>query len=606
MKRWRWRNRKIILALSSLWLVGCMVWAFLVGDLLATSVSEGVREGPLEGVFWTAAQYRNVYARFERQMILYATHEDDNFDHLQIQLDSLLASFGFLQRPSELSEYWLRIPRARDEINTLGEFMMQLKHQVPLLSASPENTHHVLNEVNASWPKVNELANYFRAIEIEQRDFTFHQLKEKQHAILILGIVLGVLLCALLLLLFYTMRTHDDLFDRQEAALDAERKASDRALEMIDAKNAFLGMVSHELRTPLQALSGSIEILLARSQSDANLKTIRRLHNAALSLEALVKDLTDYIKLRSTKRRAELETVGMASLLAEALDPFREKIATRQITFTQRIEPCGLTIRSDRKLLRQVLSNLVENALKYTLSGSVHVSITLTNAAPNQQLKIAVRDTGSGIAQQHMSKIFEPFYRANNVVGLHVDGIGIGLAVVREIVTTLRGRVDVRSALGEGSEFVVTLPTELSSLETAGRPSHEAPALPQAALHRHCRALVIDDNDNARETLGAMLLTLGIDADLCGTGQDGVARFGTGRYDIVVLDLELPDLSGVEVARLIRTIAPTAEADFRPAILGVSAYESTALRASKHLFDEFLPKPVHLRELGSLIERLLS
>ena len=234
-----------------------------------------------------------------------------------------------------------------------------------MLRDSPKSAQQVIDEVNAYWPKVNGLANYFRAIEMAQRDFTFHQLKEKQRAILILGIVLGVILCALFLLLFYTMRTRDDLLERQDAALDAERKASDRAFEMIEAKNAFLGMVSHELRTPLQAICGSVEILLARPQSEANLKTIRRLQNSALSLEALVKDLTDYIKLRSTKRLAERETVGMASLLAEVLDPLREKIAAKRIAIAQQVEPHDLTIRSDRKLLRQVLSNLIENSVKH-------------------------------------------------------------------------------------------------------------------------------------------------------------------------------------------------------------------------------------------------
>ncbi|KVK99482.1 hybrid sensor histidine kinase/response regulator AtsR [Burkholderia territorii] len=603
MMRGRWKNRKIILILGSLWILGFAAWAFLLWDLLATSVNEGVLEGPREGVFWTAAQYRNAYTRFERQLILYSTHVDDDFDHVQMQLDSLSVSFGFLQRPSEVSEYWLRIPRARAEIAVLGAFMARLKHDVPLLRDAPQNAPHVLDDVGAYWPKVNGLANYFRAIEMAQRDFTFHQLKEKQRAILALGIILGVILCALFLLLFYTMRTRDDLLERQNAALDAERKASDRAFEMIEAKNAFLGMVSHELRTPLQAICGSIEILLARPQSDANLKTIRRLQNSASSLEALVKDLTDYIKLRSTKRLAETETVGMASLLAEVLDPLREKIAAKRIAVAQRVEPRDLAIRSDRKLLRQVLSNLIENSVKYTVDGSIDVSVMLVDAPAGRQLKLAVRDTGAGIAKQHLPKIFEPFYRANDAVGLHVDGIGMGLAVVREIVTTLRGHVDVRSVVGEGSEFVVTLPAEVPD---AAEMTGDAPAWPAAAEHRNRRALVVDDNDNARETLGAMLSALGLDADLCGTGQEGVARFRDTHYDLVVLDLELPDLSGFEVARRIRTVAQPDDDGRFPSILGVSAYESAALRENQRVFDEFLPKPVHLRELGALVEKLLA
>ncbi|MBR8301922.1 hybrid sensor histidine kinase/response regulator AtsR [Burkholderia dolosa] len=603
MTRGRRNSRRILVVLGSLWILGFAAWAFLLWDLLATSVNEGVLEGPREGVFWTAAQYRNVYTRFERQLILYATHEDDDFDRVQTQLDSLSVSFGFLQRPSEVSRYWLRIPRARDEIATLADFMARLKRDVPRLRDARQDARRVIADVNAYWPKVNGLANYFRSIEMAQRDFTFHQLKERQRTILLLGSILGVILCALFLLLFYTVRTRDGLLERQNAALDAERKASDRAFEMIEAKNAFLGMVSHELRTPLQAICGSIEILLARPQSDANLKTIRRLQNSASSLEALVKDLTDYIKLRSTKRLAERETVAIASLLAEVLDPLRDKIAAKRIAVAQRVDPRDLAIRSDRKLLRQVLSNLIENSVKYTQGGAIDVSVALVDAPAGQQLKIAVRDTGAGIAKQHLPKIFEPFYRANDSAGLHVDGIGMGLAVVREIVTTLRGHVDVRSVVGEGSEFVVMLPIEVPA---AADTRADAPTMPAAAVHRGRRALVVDDNDNARETLGAMLSALGIDAELAGTGHEGVARFGDAHYDIVLLDLELPDLSGFDVARRMRAVARPDDAGRRPAIVGVSAYESAALREDERVFDDFLPKPVHLRELGALVDELLG
>jgi CheY-like chemotaxis protein len=125
-------------------------------------------------------------------------------------------------------------------------------------------------------------------------------------------------------------------------------------------------------------------------------------------------------------------------------------------------------------------------------------------------------------------------------------------------------------------------------------------------VHRGRRALVVDDNDNARETLGAMLSALGIDAELAGTGHEGIARFGDAHYDIVLLDLELPDLSGFDVARRMRAVARPDDAGRRPAIVGVSAYEPAALREDERVFDDFLPKPVHLRELGALVDKLLG
>ena len=151
-------------------------------------------------MFWTAAQYRNVYTRFDRQLILYTTLDDD-FNHVQMQLDSLSVSFGFLQRPSEVSEYWLRIPRARNEIDALGEFMARLKREVPLLRDSPKarsrsSTRSMRTGRRSTASRTTSARSKWRSAT------TFHQLKEKQRAILILGIVLGVILCALFLLLF--------------------------------------------------------------------------------------------------------------------------------------------------------------------------------------------------------------------------------------------------------------------------------------------------------------------------------------------------------------------------------------------------------------------
>ncbi|AOJ69876.1 MULTISPECIES: hybrid sensor histidine kinase/response regulator AtsR [Burkholderia] len=600
MSKVRWRNEKIIVALGSLWILGFAAWAFLLYDLLGTSVKEGILEGPREGVFWTAAQYRNSFSRFDRQLILYAARQDRDFDGVLLQLDSLEASFGFLQRPSEVSAYWLSIPKARDDIDELARFMTSLRRDVPALRDRPDDAKRVLRDLAGHWPKVNALANYFRSIEMEQRDFTFHQLKEKRRAIVMLGGVLGVILGALFLLLFYTIRTRGSLLERQQAALDAQRQASDRAFEMIAAKNAFLGMVSHELRTPLQAICGSIEVLLARPQSEANTKTIKRLQNSAASLEAQVKELTDYIKLRSTNRSVQAETVQVAPLLTEVLDPLRARARDKHLTAALRVEPPDLVVKSDRKLIQQIVSNLIENAIKYTNSGTISISADLTGTAAKRAMRIAVRDTGVGIAKNMLQKIFEPFFRVNAPGVRHVDGIGMGLAVVRELVVALHGHVEVRSVVGEGSEFVVTLPVELpGSADVSGDAAQPSLQTPHRGLH----ALVVDDNENARETLGAMLTALGIQVDLRGTGKEGLRCFGERQHDIVVLDLELPDLSGFEVAEQIRW-ATSAGTQKKTSILGVSAYESALLKGDRAIFDEFVPKPVHLDALSRIVRRL--
>lgn len=243
----------------------------------------------------------------------------------------------------------------------------------------------------------------------------------------------------------------------------------------------------------------------------------------------------------------ELDIVGIVLLFVEVFELLCEKIVVKWIVVMQFVELFGFVICFDCKLLWQVLLNLIENLVKYMVGGLIMVMIMFVDVVVGQQLKIVVCDIGVGIVKQYLLKIFELFYCVNDVVGLYVDGIGMGFVVVCEIVMMLCGYVDVCSVVGEGSEFVVMLLVEVLGVDMVGMVVGDVFVLLFVLVYYGWCVLVVDDNDNVCEMFGVMLLVFGVDVDLCGIGQEGVVCFGMGCYDFVVFDFELLDLSGFDV-----------------------------------------------------------
>ena len=233
--------------------------------------------------------------------------------------------------------------------------------------------------------------------------------------------------------------------------------------EAFKGKERFLAMLSHEIRTPLQAMLGSIDLLALKLHGSAETRTLDRLRNSATQLDTHLRDVTEFTRLEDPALRIQASTFDLGQLLHDLRDDWIERAQAKGLTLSIDIVPSDQeaalqTVYADATRVRQIVCNLISNAVKYTLVGGVPVHASLSRQHRGRGMTIVVEDSGIGIATQHLEVIFQPYVRLEDACALQADGTGLGLAVVQRLVDRLGGRLHVDSHPDRGSRFTVELP----------------------------------------------------------------------------------------------------------------------------------------------------
>lgn len=357
-------------------------------------------------------------------------------------------------------------------------------------------------------------------------------------------------------------------------------------------QNEFLAMLAHELRNPLVPISMSSMLLERSANATPQLlnfsKVIRRQVD---HMARLLDDLLDAARISSGKITLNLEPMPVSNAIDQALETVLPRIRERGQHLFLNVPPEPVGTRGDPVRLTQVFTNLIGNASKYTGDdGNVHVDVTVED----HEVIVSVRDNGTGIAPEVLPHIFDLFTQGPRSLARSEGGLGVGLNVVRNLVSMHGGTVKADSdGLGQGSRFVVRLP--LCVLEQAAPPAESAAAEGPG----RCRVLLVEDNVDAAETLKAFLEMEGHEVAIVHDGKTGLDTLMAEDFDVVVCDIGLPGMDGLEVLSALRASGKARQ----PVAIGLSGYGQAEdrTRASTAGFDHYLVKPVSPEALLALV-----
>ena len=374
-----------------------------------------------------------------------------------------------------------------------------------------------------------------------------------------------------------------------------ERKRAERALEEASRqKDDFLAMLAHELRNPLAPVRNGLQLLRMVDPASAPAEQARAIMERQVDhLVRLVDDLMDVSRIARGKVEVRREPVELASVVLSAVETSRPAIEAGRHNFTLNLPAEPIIVDADFVRLAQVIANLLNNAAKYTDPGG---QVRLVAERAGDEALVRVSDNGIGIAAETMPNLFRMFAQAEDALARSHGGLGIGLALAKSLVELHGGRLEARSAgRGQGAEFIIRLP--LGRASGASRPGSR-PAAPRA--HGRRRILVVDDNVDAALTLEAVLRELGHEVDVAHDGASALRAARERPPEVVLLDINMPGMDGLEVARRLRE-QPGLQRVRVAAVTGLGQ-EADRRRSREAGFDAHLVKPLSPEDLRRVLE----
>ncbi|MBV2194599.1 MAG: response regulator, partial [Azonexus sp.] len=360
------------------------------------------------------------------------------------------------------------------------------------------------------------------------------------------------------------------------------------------AKSSFIANMSHEIRTPLNAISGMVHLLRRSGVNSEQEERLDKIDAASQHLLETINTVLDLSKIDAGKLELEDSTLDVDSLLASAAAMVQDKATARQVALIVHRLPEALTLRGDRTRLQQAVLNYLSNAVKFTDAGQIEVGCqVLERTASDVLLRITVKDTGIGIAPDILPRLFSAFEQADNSTTRKYGGTGLGLAITRKIAELMHGNAGAESVLGQGSTFWFTARLKLAapsgSAGEATLPDDAESRLKQ--IYGGRRVLLVEDEPVNQEIACMLLEDVDLLVDVANDGVEAVERASQARYDLILMDMQMPRLDGLQATRLIRHLP---DYERTPIVaMTANAFAEDKERCLAAGMSDFIAKPVN-------------
>jgi signal transduction histidine kinase/HPt (histidine-containing phosphotransfer) domain-containing protein/ActR/RegA family two-component response regulator len=423
------------------------------------------------------------------------------------------------------------------------------------------------------------------------------------------GVFFGMLFLILVIFIvinIYVSRSDSALAEQNRLLSEANRKAEAASR----AKSDFLAQMSHEIRTPMNAVIGMSELILREDTPPSVRRNAEQVRHAGGNLLSIINDILDFSKIESGKMEIVPREYGLRSLLNDVINILRIRLSEKDIEFVTDIDgslPRGL--EGDEVRVRQVLLNILSNAVKYTFEGRVTFSARGEKRGNEIEMTFEVADTGIGIKEENLGRMFGDFIRFDSDTDRNIEGTGLGLAITKRLCLAMGGDVSVSSVFGKGSVFTATLLQKvrddrpLGEMDGRIRDAFETRDVRIDFTAPEARLLIVDDIETNLQVAEGLLAPYGMKVDLCVGGAEAVRMAKEAVYDMILMDHMMPGMNGLEAAAAIRGM----EGGYFKTV-PIIALTANALSGMREMFlqngfNDYLAKPIEIPKLTEMMER---
>ena len=404
----------------------------------------------------------------------------------------------------------------------------------------------------------------------------------------------------------------------QNSLYKSEQRIAEKAMK---AKDEFLASMSHELRTPLNAIIGLSETQMKTVQSESTYNDIRNIHESGMTLLCIINDILDLSKIGSGRFELVCVNYNTAVMINDTIRMNKVRIGEKPIEFQVNVDPSlPAVLYGDDLRIRQIISNLLSNAFKYTLAGIVRMDITSQHSGDEAVITVKISDTGIGIRESDIPSLFGKYNKFNNKENRNIEGTGLGLAITRELLEVLSGNITVESVYGKGSIFSFKIPQKIIDATPIGQNivdslsdfTYQDNKTPEQKFNyislEAYRVLVVDDNEINLYVTEVLLSNYKLAIDCVKSGKEAIEliRNAEIKYNVIFMDHMMPELDGIETTKIIREEINSEYARTIPIV----ALTANALAGSEEMFlnsgfQKFLPKPIDIQKLDKVLKELL-